>query len=158
MSIVTCVCLDGKTLRPEDYQERPANGSGCPGQASVPPLPQLGGKPRMSSTMAKKSPLFGVDSRQNRMPSRSGLTINSPVPLITGAEQRQASASGKATPSADAEYELPPGAAWRARESPTAVAAMRSRLAASMTRVERNNNIVLEYRKKEIVRLKTADP
>ncbi|WP_277973548.1 invasin domain 3-containing protein, partial [Pantoea agglomerans] len=49
------------------------------------------------------------------------------------------------------------GVPWRSQVDPTAVAAMRSLAGSRYDLVERNNNIVLEYRKKEVIRLHTAD-
>ncbi|WP_410962513.1 inverse autotransporter beta domain-containing protein, partial [Salmonella sp. SAL4358] len=80
-----------------------------------------------------------------------------PVPLITlGAEQRQGQ-SGKSDTRLTLNMNYHLGVPWRAQVAPTAVAAMRSLAGSQYDLVERNNNIVLEYRKKEIVRLKTAD-
>lgn len=141
----------------EDYQERPANGWDVRGQAWVPSLPQLGGKLTYEQYYGKEVALFGVDSRQ-RNPHAITVGINyTPVPLITlGAEQRQGQ-SGKNDTRLTLNINYHLGVPWRAQVDPTAVAAMRSLAGSQYDLVERNNNIVLEYRKKEIVRLKTAD-
>lgn len=141
----------------EDYQERPANGWDVRGQAWVPSLPQLGGKLTYEQYYGKEVALFGVDSRQ-RNPHAITVGINyTPVPLITlGAEQRQGQ-SGKSDTRLTLNMNYHLGVPWRAQVDPTAVAAMRSLAGSQYDLVERNNNIVLEYRKKEIVRLKTAD-
>lgn len=140
-----------------DYQERPANGWDVRGQAWVPSLPQLGGKLTYEQYYGKEVALFGVDSRQ-RNPHAITVGINyTPVPLITlGAEQRQGQ-SGKNDTRLTLNINYHLGVPWRAQVDPTAVAAMRSLASSQYDLVERNNNIVLEYRKKEIVRLKTAD-
>lgn len=49
------------------------------------------------------------------------------------------------------------GVPWRVQIDPATVVAMRSLADSRYDLVERNNNIVLEYRKKDIIRLKTAD-
>ncbi|STB73278.1 intimin [Citrobacter koseri] len=51
----------------------------------------------------------------------------------------------------------PLGGPWRTQVDPAAVVAMRSLTGSRYDLVERNNNIVLEYRKKETLRLHTAD-
>ncbi len=126
------------------------------GAGLVPSLPQLGGKLTYEQYYGKEVALFGVDSRQ-RNPHAITVGINyTPVPLITLGRNSVRASQEKRHP-ADVEYELPPRVPWRAQVDPTAVAAMRSLAGSQYDLVERNNNIVLEYRKKEIVRLKTAD-
>lgn len=140
-----------------DYQERPANGWDIRAQAWVPSLPQLGGKLTYEQYYGEEVALFGVDSRQKNPHAITAGVNYTPVPLITlGAEQRQGQ-SGKsdARLTVDMNYQL--GVPWRAQVDPTAVAAMRSLAGSRYDLVERNNNIVLEYRKKEVIRLKTAD-
>ena len=140
-----------------DYQERPANGWDFRAQAWVPSLPQLGGKLTYEQYYGKEVALFGIDSRQ-RNPHAITAGINwTPVPLITlGAEQREGQ-SGKSDTrlTVDMNYQL--GVPWRNQVDPTSVAAMRSLIGSRYDLVERNNDIVLEYRKKEVIRLKTAD-
>ncbi|HGP1636762.1 TPA: inverse autotransporter beta domain-containing protein, partial [Salmonella enterica] len=141
----------------ENYQERPANGWDIRAQAWVPSLPQLGGKLTYEQYYGKEVALFGVDSRQKNPHAITVGANYTPVPLITlGAEQRQGQ-SGKSDSrlTVDINYQL--GVPWRAQVDPAAVAAMRSLTGSRYDLVERNNNIVLEYRKKEVVRLKTAD-
>ncbi|WP_249042830.1 inverse autotransporter beta domain-containing protein [Pantoea stewartii] len=140
-----------------DYQERPANGWDIRGQAWVPSLPQLGGKLTYEQYYGSEVALFGVDNRQKNPHAITAGINYTPVPLITlGAEQRQGQ-SGKSDSrlTVDMNYQL--GVPWRAQVDPAAVAAMRSLTGSRYDLVERNNNIVLEYRKKELIRLKTAD-
>ena len=141
----------------ENYQERPANGWDIRAQAWVPSLPQLGGKLTYEQYYGKEVALFGVDNRQKNPHAITAGINYTPVPLITlGAEQRQGQ-SGKSDTRlmVDMNYQL--GVPWRAQVDPDAVAAMRSLTGSRYDLVERNNNIVLEYRKKETLRLHTAD-
>ncbi|HHG0472233.1 TPA: Ig-like domain-containing protein [Proteus mirabilis] len=140
-----------------DYQERPANGWDIRAQAWVPSLPQLGGKLTYEQYYGKEVALFGVDNRQKNPHAITAGINYTPVPLVTlGAEQRQGQ-SGKSDTrlTVDMNYQL--GVPWHAQVDPTAVAAMRSLAGSRYDLVERNNNIVLEYRKKEVISLKTAD-
>jgi|AGFT01.1.fsa_nt_gi Protein of unknown function (DUF3442)./Invasin, domain 3. len=140
-----------------DYQERPANGWDIRAQAWLPSLPQLGGKLTYEQYYGKEVALFGVDNRQKNPHAITAGINYTPVPLITlGAEQRQGQ-SGKSDTrlTVDMNYQL--GVPWRNQVDPTAVAAMRSLTGSRYDLVERNNNIVLEYRKKEALRLHTAD-
>ncbi|HEQ3521879.1 TPA: inverse autotransporter beta domain-containing protein, partial [Citrobacter freundii] len=140
-----------------DYQERPANGWDIRAQAWVPSLPQLGGKLTYEQYYGKEVALFGVDNRQKNPHAITAGINYTPVPLITlGVEQRQGQSGKNDTRlTADMNYQL--GVPWRNQVDPTSVAAMRSLIGSRYDLVERNNNIVLEYRKKDTIRLKTAD-
>ncbi|WP_331398217.1 inverse autotransporter beta domain-containing protein [Enterobacter quasihormaechei] len=140
-----------------DYQERPARGWDVRAQYWLPALPQFGGKLTYEQYYGKEVALFGVDSRQ-RDPHAITAGVNyTPVPLLTfSAEQRQGAGSNAETRfGVDMNYQL--GMPWQHQINPDAVAAMRSLAGSRYDLVERNNNIVLEYRKKEVIRLKTAD-
>jgi adhesin/invasin len=141
----------------EDYEERPANGWDLRAQAWLPALPQLGGKLIYEQYYGSEVALFGKDSRQ-RDPHAMTAGINyTPVPLLTlSAEQRQGKAGESDTRfGVEMSYRL--GVPWSQQIDPEAVAATRSLAGSRYDLVERNNNIVLEYRKKEVIRLKTAD-
>lgn len=141
----------------EDYEERPANGWDVRAQYWLPSLPQFGGKLTYEQFYGKEVALLGVDSRK-RNPHAITAGINyTPVPLITlGAEQHQGQSGNSDTRlTLDMNYQL--GVPWRQQVDPDSVAAMRSLAGSRYDLVERNNNIVLEYRKKEVIRLKTAD-
>ncbi|MBF4114257.1 inverse autotransporter beta domain-containing protein, partial [Enterobacter cloacae] len=140
-----------------DYQERPANGWDVRAQAWVPSLPQLGGKLTYEQYYGKEVALFGESNRQKNPHAITAGVNYTPVPLITlGAEQRQGQ-SGKNDTKLTMGINFLFGIPWRAQVDPTAVAAMRSLSGSRYDLVDRNNNIVLEYRKKDIIRLRTAD-
>ncbi|PKH18446.1 invasin, partial [Enterobacterales bacterium CwR94] len=139
-----------------DYQARPANGWDMRAQAWLPSLPQLGGKLTYEQYYGKEVALFGVDSRQKNPHVITAGVSYTPVPLITlGAEHRQGQ-SGKsdARLTLDVNYML--CVPWHKQVNPDTVAALRSLAGSRYDLVERNNNIVLEYRQKETIRLKTS--
>lgn len=140
-----------------DYEERPANGWDVRAQAWLPVLPQLGGKLTYEQYYGQEVGLFGKDNRQRDPHAITAGITYTPVPLITlSAEQRQGKSSENDTRfGVDMTYQL--GVPWQQQVNPDAVAAMRSLAGSRYDLVERNNNIVLEYRKKEVIRLKTAD-
>ncbi|EBV5419051.1 invasin [Salmonella enterica subsp. enterica serovar Saintpaul] len=141
----------------DNYQERPANGWDIRAQAWLPSLPQLGGKLTYEQYYGNEVALFGVDNRQKNPHAITAGINYTPVPLITlGAEQRQGQSGKNDTRlTVDMNYQL--GIPWRNQVDPTSVAAMRSLIGSRYDLVERNNNIVLEYRRKEMLRLHTAD-
>ncbi|WP_222422239.1 Ig-like domain-containing protein [Yersinia aldovae] len=140
-----------------DYEERPANGWDIRAQAWLPVLPQLGGKLTYEQYYGQEVGLFGNDNRQRDPHAITAGITYTPVPLVTlSAEQRQGKSSENDTRfGVDINYQL--GVPWQQQINPDAVAAMRSLAGSRYDLVERNNNIVLEYRKKEVIRLKTAD-
>lgn len=136
--------------------ERPASGWDLRARAWLPALPQLGGKLTYAQYYAEEIALFGTDNRQ-RNPHAITAGVNyTPVPLITlGAERRQRQ-SGKSDVrfTLDMNYQI--GVPWRSLVDPHAVAAMHSLAGSRHDLVERNNNIVLEYRRKEPIQLHMA--
>ncbi|EAN2043936.1 invasin [Salmonella enterica] len=141
----------------DDYEERPANGWDIRAQAWIPSLPQLGGKLIYEQYYGDEVGLFGRDNRQ-RNPHAITASVNyTPVPLLTfTAEQRQGKSGENDTRfGMEMNYQL--GVPWQKQINPDAVAALRSLAGSRHDLVERNNNIVLEYRKKEVISLKTAD-
>ncbi|WP_164058157.1 inverse autotransporter beta domain-containing protein, partial [Serratia marcescens] len=140
-----------------DYEERPANGWDVRAQAWLPMLPQLGGKLTYEQYYGNEVGLFGKEARQ-RNPHAITAGVNyTPVPLLTfNAEHRQGQ-SGKNDARVGLEMRYQLGVPWRQQVDPSSVAAMRSLMGSRHDLVDRNNNIVLEYRKKEVIRLHTAE-
>lgn len=141
----------------EDYEERPASGWGARVQYWLPALPQFGGKLTYEQYYGDEVALFGRDNRL-RNPHAITAGVNyTPVPLLTlSAEQRQGKAGENDTRfGVEMNYQL--GMPWQHQINPDMVAAMHSLAGSRYDLVDRNNNIVLEYRKKEVIHLKTAD-
>lgn len=140
-----------------DYEERPATGWDIRAQYWLPVLPQLGGKLTYEQYYGNEVALFDRDNRQKNPHAITAGVNYTPVPLLTlSAEQRQGKAGKKDTQyGVEMNYQL--GMPWLHQINPDLVAAMRSLADSRYDLVERNNNIVLEYRKKEVIRLKTED-
>lgn len=140
-----------------DYEERPANGWDIRTQAWLPALPQLGGKLVFEQYYGDEVALFGKDNRQHNPHAVTAGVNYTPFPLLTlGAEQRQGG-SGKNDTRLDVSLNFQPGVPWRQQLDPGAVGAMRSLMGSRYDLVDRNNNIILEYRKKDIIHLHTLD-
>ncbi|WP_273830798.1 inverse autotransporter beta domain-containing protein, partial [Serratia bockelmannii] len=140
----------------DNYEERPANGWDLRAQGWLPALPQLGGKLTYEQYYGDEVALFGKDHRQKDPHAITAGIEYTPVPLVTlSAEQRQGKDGENDTRfGVDFRYQL--GASWQQQVDADAVQAMRSLVGSRHDLVERNNNIVLEYRKKEDIRLRTA--
>lgn len=140
-----------------DYQERPADGWDVRLQGWVPALPQLGGKLTYEQYYGNEVALFGKDNRQSNPRAITAGVTYTPVPLMTlSAEQRQGESGANDTRfGVEMNYQL--GVPWRQQLDPAGVAALRTLVGSRYDLVERNNNIVLEYRKKEVIRLHMAN-
>ncbi|MGS2014705.1 inverse autotransporter adhesin IatC [Escherichia coli] len=141
-----------------DYEARPANGWDLRAEGWLPAWPQLGGKLVYEQYYGDEVALFGKDERQNDPHAITAGLSYTPVPLISfSAEQRQGK-QGENDTRIGMELTLQPGHSLQKQLDPAEVAARRSLAGSRYDLVDRNNNIVLEYRKKELVRLTLNDP
>ncbi len=141
-----------------DYEARPANGWDVRAEGWLPAWPYLGGKLVYEQYYGDEVALFDKDDRQsNPYAITAGLNYT-PFPLMTfSAEQRQGKQGENDTRFA-VDFTWQPGSAMQKQLDPNEVAARRSLAGSRYDLVDRNNNIVLEYRKKELVRLTLTDP
>ncbi len=141
-----------------DYEARPANGWDVRAEGWLPAWPHLGGKLVYEQYYGDEVALFDKDDRQsNPHAITAGLNYTS-FPLMTfSAEQRQGKQGENDTRFA-VDFTWQPGSAMQKQLDPNEVAARRSLAGSRYDLVDRNNNIVLEYRKKELVRLTLTDP
>ncbi|HFZ9041643.1 TPA: inverse autotransporter adhesin IatC [Escherichia coli] len=141
-----------------DYEARPANGWDLRAEGWLPAWPQLGGKLVYEQYYGDEVALFGKDERQKDPHAITAGLSYTPVPLISfSAEQRQGK-QGENDTRIGMELTLQPGHSLQKQLDPAEVAARRSLVGSRYDLVDRNNNIVLEYRKKELVRLTLTDP
>ncbi|MCF6614567.1 Ig-like domain-containing protein, partial [Escherichia coli] len=141
-----------------DYEARPANGWDLRAEGWLPAWPQLGGKLVYEQYYGDEVALFGKDERQNDPHAITAGLSYTPVPLISfSAEQRQGK-QGENDTRIGMELTLQPGHSLQKQLDPAEVAARRSLVGSRYDLVDRNNNIVLEYRKKALVRLTLTDP
>ncbi|TFN76353.1 inverse autotransporter adhesin IatC [Escherichia coli] len=141
-----------------DYEARPANGWDLRAEGWLPAWPQLGGKVVYEQYYGDEVALFGKDERQNDPHAITAGLSYTPVPLISfSAEQRQGK-QGENDTRIGMELTLQPGHSLQKQLDPAEVAARRSLVGSRYDLVDHNNNIVLEYRKKELVRLTLTDP
>ena len=141
-----------------DYEARPANGWDVRAEGWLPAWPYLGGKLVYEQYYGDEVALFDKDDRQSNPHAITAGLNYTPFPLMTfSAEQRQGKQGENDTRFAvDFTWQL--GSAMQKQLDPNEVAARRSLAGSRYDLVARNNNIVLEYRKKELVRLTLTDP
>ena len=139
-----------------DYEARPANGWDIRAQAWLPALPQLGGRLSYEQYHGDEVALFGKDQRQRSPYAFTAGIEYTPVPLLAFSVAQRQGKSGENDTRLGVEMHYQLGMPWQQQINPTAVAAMRSLAGSHYALVERNNNIILAYRKKELIRLHTA--
>ncbi|WP_137564764.1 Ig-like domain-containing protein [Escherichia coli] len=141
-----------------DYEARPANGWDVRAEGWLPAWPHLGGKLVYEQYYGDEVALFDKDDRQSNPHAITAGLNYTPFPLMTfSAEQRQDKQGENDTRFA-VDFTWQPGSAMQKQLDPNEVAARRSLAGSRYELVDRNNNIVLEYRKKELVRLTLIDP
>lgn len=138
-----------------DYQARPAHGWDIRTEGYLPDWPQLGGKLVYEQYYGDEVALFGKDDRQR---NPYALTIGSsytPFPLLTlNAEQRQGKSGASETRwGMELNYRL--NQPWHQQIDPGQVTALRRVAGSRFDFVDRNNQIVLEYRKSRLLHLFT---
>ncbi|WGO96456.1 Ig-like domain-containing protein (plasmid) [Pseudomonas viciae] len=133
----------------DDYLERPANGWDVRAEAYLPAYPQLGGKFVYEQYYGDDVGLFSATDRQKN-PSAVTVGLNyAPVPaLVFGADYRQGQGGLSETSlkmGINYQFGVPLAKQW----SPDQVKASKLLANARYDLVNRNNEIVLDYRKAE---------
>lgn len=145
--------------RYRDYDERVANGFDLRATGYLPAYPQLGANLVYEQYYGQHVGLFG-DDEDDRQKDPYAVTVGlsyTPVPLVTlGVNQKM----GKGEAS-DTQFNLAvnwaPGVPLRTQLDADQVGARRTLLGSRQELVDRNNNIVLDYRKQELISLARID-
>lgn len=153
--------LTGWRSAPEldnDYEAHPANGWDLRAEGWLPAWPQLGGKLVYEQYYGDEVALFDKNDRQSNPHAITAGLNYTPFPLLTlSAEQRQGKQGENDTRFA-VDLTWQPSSSMQKQLNPDEVAGRRSLAGSRYDLIDRNNNIVLEYRKKELIRLSLLDP
>ena len=135
-----------------DYDERPANGFDLRAEGYLPAMPSLGAKLMYEQYFGNEVGLFGASNRQSN-PAAVTVGLNyTPIPLVSfGVDHRRGNGGNSTSANVQFTYQL--GQPWSKQVDSRQVAARRSLAGSRMDLVERNNNIVLEYRKRQVIKL-----
>ncbi|WP_143715159.1 YrIlm family inverse autotransporter adhesin [Yersinia massiliensis] len=136
-----------------DYNERPANGYDVRVEAYLPAYPQLGGKLMYEQYRGDEVALFGKDNRQKNPHAVTAGINYTPVPLFTVGAEHRAGKGSKNDSSINFQLNYRLGESWQSHISLSGGAASRTLAGSRYDLVERNNNIVLDYQKQELIRL-----
>ncbi|WP_245677238.1 inverse autotransporter beta domain-containing protein [Candidatus Arsenophonus triatominarum] len=136
----------------EDYDERPATGFDIRTEAYLPKYPQLGGSLKYEKYFGKGVHLgTGADPKQLKDDAQAltmGLSYT-PIPLLTLKAEHSAGDLNDTKISLDLNYRL--GVPISEQIDPEAVDVMRSLVGNKYDFVDRNYDIVMQYRKQELI-------
>ncbi|WP_186373815.1 Ig-like domain-containing protein [Yersinia rohdei] len=140
----------------DNYEERPANGWDIRAEGYLPSYPGLGAKLAYEQYYGDNVGLFGKDNQQKNPHAITFGGNYSPFPLLKfSVDQRQGKGGQNDTRfGIDLNYTL--GTPLSHQLDRNQLIASRSLIANRYDFVDRNNNIVLEYRKKNTLSLKLA--
>ncbi|ENK6005568.1 TPA: inverse autotransporter beta domain-containing protein [Salmonella enterica subsp. enterica serovar Orientalis] len=149
------VHLSGWKVSPdiEDYDERPANGWDIRAEGYLPSCPQLGAKVAYEQYYGNEVALFGADSRQKDPHAVTVGVSYTPVPLLTLSFDRKTGQNSQRDTEFQAKMNYRIGEPLSLQLDPDAVASARSLMGSRYDLIDRNNNIVLEYRKQDVIKL-----
>ncbi|WP_047684448.1 MULTISPECIES: inverse autotransporter beta domain-containing protein [Xenorhabdus] len=137
----------------KDYDERPANGFDLRVQGYLPALSQLGGKLVYEQYFGDEVGLINKDHRQKN-PAAFTAGINyTPIPLLTFGIDRKQEMSGNKDTQFNIELNYDIGTPWSTQIDPDAVIFKHTLQSGRFDLVDRNNQIVLQFRKREVISL-----
>lgn len=139
-----------------DYQERPAHGWDIRTEAYLPAWPQLGAKLNYEQYYGNNVALFGKDKLQKNPHAITAGVTYTPFPLLTLEVEQRAGKDGDNDTRLGLALNYQIGTPWQQQFSGEAVSSLRSLAGNRYDLVNRNNNIVLDYRKTGVLKLTTA--
>ncbi|EKN3730891.1 inverse autotransporter beta domain-containing protein, partial [Yersinia enterocolitica] len=137
----------------DKYDEKVANGFDLRSEAYLPTLPQLGGKLIYEQYFGDEVGLFGVDNRQKN-PLAVTVGVNyTPIPLVTVGVDHKMGRAGMNDTRFNLGFNYTFGTPLAHQLDSEAVAIKRSLIGSRYNLVDRNNQIVMKYRKQNLVTL-----
>ncbi|EDW8498351.1 hypothetical protein CRB79_004728, partial [Salmonella enterica subsp. enterica serovar Enteritidis] len=135
------------------YDERPANGWDLRAETFLPAYPQLGAKLIYEKYYGNGVGLFGIDNRQkNPQAITTGISYT-PFPLMTFSAEHRQGDNGKSDNFFSLNFHYVIGEPLRHQFDNFAVRERRSLFGSHYAFVNRNNNIILEYQKKDLIKI-----
>lgn len=136
-----------------DYEEKVADGWDVRAEGYLPSYPALGAKLQYEQYYGDKVALFGHDSLQKNASALTAGVTWTPVPLVTVGVDQRTGREGKS----ETEFNLALNYRFGDRLSDlldaSQVGERRSLAGSRYDMVDRNNNIVLKYRKKQVIKM-----
>ena len=131
----------------DNWQEKPASGYDVRAEGWLPAYPQLGGKLMFEQYYGNKVSLFDKDHLQHNPDAVTAGVEYTPIPLVSfGVDQKQGKGEHDTQIAMGVHWSF--GHDWRWQNDPTNVQSMRTLAGSRYELVNRNNEIILQYRKK----------
>ena len=141
----------------DGYDEKAANGFDLQIDSYLPSYPQLGGKLKYEKYFGDDVALFDTDHLQNN-PSAVTVGVNyTPIPLVTLAVNYKTGQDDMDDTSFNLGFNYQLGVPWSEQTSTDAVGLRRSLEGSRLDFVNRNNDIVMQYRKQRVIKLGLPD-
>lgn len=137
----------------EGYEEKPASGFDIRGEGYLPTLPQLGAKLSFEQYFGDDVGLFGKNKRQTDPYAITAGVNYTPVPLVTAGVDYRQGKSGANDARVNLQFNYLFGVPWQTQISADSVDALRTLNGSRLEFVNRNNNMVMQYRKMEMIKL-----
>ncbi|MCT4705409.1 Ig-like domain-containing protein [Enterobacteriaceae bacterium H16N7] len=137
-----------------DYDERPASGFDIRANAWLPAYPQIGGSLKYEKYFGKGVDLSGDGSPDDLEDNAQAVTVGlnySPIPLVTLKAEQSFGDTNETNAGVNFTYRL--GVPWHQQISPDSVDMMHSLMGSMQDLVDRNYDIVMQYRKQELLRI-----
>lgn len=134
----------------DGYYEKPADGFDIRAEGYMPAWPQMGAKLVYEQYYGKDVALFDTDHLQN---NPSAVTVGlsyTPVPLISLATNYRKGQDSMDDTQFQLNLRYQPGQSWREQLDPDNVRLLRTLAGSRYDLVERNNEIILQYKKKHV--------
>lgn len=139
-----------KSVDMYDYMERPANGWDLRVDGYLPQYPQLGAKFMYEQYYGDNVGLFG-SSNQQKDPNAATIGLNyTPIPLVTLSTDYRQGQGGESDTTVKLALNFQLGVPMKKQLSPDEIRSSRLLTNAKYDLVNRNNEIVMDYRKNEL--------
>jgi adhesin/invasin len=139
-----------KSVDMYDYMERPANGWDLRVDGYLPQYPQLGAKFMYEQYYGDNVGLFG-SSNQQKDPNAATIGLNyTPIPLVTLSTDYRQGQGGQSDTTIKLALNFQLGVPMKKQLSPDEIRSSRLLTNAKYDLVNRNNEIVMDYRKNEL--------
>uniref|UniRef100_UPI0026EC11A7 Ig-like domain-containing protein n=1 Tax=Hafnia alvei TaxID=569 RepID=UPI0026EC11A7 len=142
----------------EDYDERPANGFDLRAEAYLPSYPQLGANIKYEQYFGSGIDLGTGTDPDDLKDNPKALTVGlnyTPVPLITLKGEHSVGDKNESLVGLDVIYRF--GVPWEQQISPDSVDTLRSLKGSMFEFVDRNYEIVMQYRKQDLLHITLPD-
>ncbi|MBI0275158.1 Ig-like domain-containing protein [Hafnia alvei] len=142
----------------EDYDERPANGFDLRAEAYLPSYPQLGANIKYEQYFGSGIDLGTGTDPDDLKDNPKALTVGlnyTPVPLITLKGEHSVGDKNESLIGLDVTYRF--GVPWEQQISTDSVDTLRSLKGSMLEFVDRNYEIVMQYRKQDLLHISLPD-